>query len=112
MASNLHLLHSMKSADIHHYDKKLKNELRLLREQPFSASDRNSIAGYAHFLEAQGLNKGRIAKAIYQLRTLRKHMSCEFEKADKSSIETIVIWINNANYSSPELSIGPSGSVS
>ncbi|MGI0081642.1 MAG: hypothetical protein ACRECH_18735, partial [Nitrososphaerales archaeon] len=63
------LLHNMN--DVHHYEKKLKWELNRLKETTFSRQDRVLIAKYAEFLEARGLNEGRIAKAIYQLRTLR-----------------------------------------
>ncbi|HKW05411.1 MAG TPA: hypothetical protein VJN71_08945, partial [Nitrososphaerales archaeon] len=65
------------------------------KELPFSRQDRSLIAKFAEFLEARGLNKGRIAKAIYHLRTLRIEFKRDFKKADKKAIEILVIWINN-----------------
>ncbi len=87
------LLHNIN--DVHHYEKKLKWELGRPKETPFSRQDRVLIAKYAEFLEARGLNKGRIAKATYQLRTLRIELKRDFKKADKKTIEKMVIWINN-----------------
>jgi hypothetical protein len=45
------------------------------------------IAKCAEFLEARGLNKGRIAKAILQLRTLRIELKRDFKKVGKKIIE-------------------------
>ncbi len=73
--------------DIHHYEKMLKSELRVLKRVPFSRQDRVLIAKYAEFLEVRGLNKGRIAKTIYQLRTLRIELKRDFKKTDKKAIE-------------------------
>jgi integrase/recombinase XerD len=81
--------------DVHHYEKKLKWELKRLKEASFSRQDRVLLAKYAEFLEARGLNKGRIAKAVYQLRTLRIELKRDFNKVDKKTIEKLVIWINN-----------------
>jgi integrase/recombinase XerD len=98
MRSNLTLLQGV-TDDIHHYGKKLQYELGKLKTEKFSEEDKKLIAGYVRFLQAQGLNKGRLAKASYQLRTLRRHQGCNFRNADRKAIEQLVIWINNSDYS-------------
>ncbi|MDG6904598.1 MAG: tyrosine-type recombinase/integrase [Nitrososphaerota archaeon] len=87
-----------KSRDIHHEKRKLEGELLRLERDSFPEEDKQLIRDYVHFLEANNLSKGRLAKAVYQLRTLRKHAKCNFRKLDRPSIEQIVIWINNSAY--------------
>ena len=87
-----------KKKDIHHHERRLKEERLRLGNEMFPEEDKTLIVDYVRFLEAQGLSKGRLAKAMYQLRTLRKHSSCGFRKLDRSSIEQLVIWINNSGY--------------
>jgi hypothetical protein len=58
--------------DFHNYRRKLERYLDSLKTFP----DGNLIADYAHSLDARGLNKGRIAKAVYQLKMLRSHLPC------------------------------------
>jgi integrase len=81
--------------DIHHYDRKLDNQLRLLKEEGFPQSEKTLVKDYATMLEARGLNKGRISKAIFLLRQIRQHLACDFARADKKQIEVLLIWINN-----------------
>ena len=85
--------------DIHHYDKKLENQLRLLSAENFAESEKTLVRSYARMLEARGLNKGRISKAIFLLRQMRRQLPCSFRDADKARIEELVIWINeNSRY--------------
>ena len=81
--------------DIHHYSKKLENQLRLLSEERFPESEKGLIRDYARMLEARGLNKGRISKHIFLLRYMRRELPCDFRGADGKTIEDLVIWVNN-----------------
>jgi hypothetical protein len=79
--------------DIHHYDKKLANQARLLGET-FPEEEKQLILSYARMLEARRLNKGRIAKAVFLLRELRRNLEGDFRGADATKIESLVIRIN------------------
>jgi integrase len=81
--------------DIHHYNRKLENQLKLLAAESFSDEEKELIRRYERMLEARGLNKGRIAKAVFLLREIRKHLQGNFRDADVRVIETLAIWINN-----------------
>ncbi len=81
--------------DIHHYEKKLANQLRLLGGEDFPDGEKRIILEYAQMLQARNLNKGRIAKGVYLLRELKRHLRCDFENADKKKIEELTRWIND-----------------
>ena len=87
---------SQRWKDIHNHAKRLEEEKARLARETFPELDKKLIADYVWFLEARGLSKGRLAKCLYQLRTIRKHSPCDFELLDKKSIEQIVVWINNS----------------
>jgi hypothetical protein len=87
-----------KNRDIHHHARRLEEERLRLKSEPFPDEDKILIQDYVRFLEAQNLSKGRLAKAMYQLRTLRNHSGCKFKELDRSSIEELVFWINNSGY--------------
>ncbi|MGI0091904.1 MAG: tyrosine-type recombinase/integrase [Nitrososphaerales archaeon] len=77
----------------------MREELRRLeKDVGIPELDRGLISRYVSFLEAQGLSNGRLAKAAYQLRTLRRHMSCDFATAKRADIEQLVIWLNRSAY--------------
>ena len=84
--------------DIHHHERRLEEERARIAKEEFCEEDKHLITEYVRFLEAQGLSKGRLAKAAYQLRTLRRQMARKFTDADKVAIEQLVIWINNSAY--------------
>jgi hypothetical protein len=48
--------------DLHPYDKKLDNQLKLLAEESFPNEEKDLIRSYARMLQARGLNKDRIAR--------------------------------------------------
>ena len=107
MPTNPTLLHGMgektgekeERIDIHHHENHLDEELRRLEnDQAISNDDRKSTFKYKTFLEAWGLSNGRLAKAVYQLRMLRRSLKCGFEEAQKSDIEELVVWLNKTAY--------------
>jgi integrase/recombinase XerD len=81
--------------DIHHYPVKLANQLKLLRMEDFPSGEKKLIEDYTNMLLSKNINKGRIAKAIFLLRYLRKQLPCDFVDGDKRKIEDLVVWVND-----------------
>ena len=87
--------------DIHGYAKRLKLAYRRLETEPScTRRDRNAIRGFCQYLTANGINDGRVAKALFQLIVLRRHLPCQFHNADRKAIEALLTWLNiHENYS-------------
>jgi site-specific recombinase XerD len=88
----------IKKNDIHNYSKRFQYSLGSIERATFSEEDKEHIIRFADHLKARDLNLGRIVKYIYHLIVIRRALSCNFKKADRSKIEKLMIWLNSQPY--------------
>lgn len=84
-----------KKTDIHGYKRRLELAFEKIEvEESFNDTDKRLVREFGHYLLAVGQNPGRVAKVIFQLFVLKRHMDVEFVKADRASIERVLLWLN------------------
>ncbi len=88
----------MMTADIHGYRKRVESALRTLDKEKFPGEDKRRIRDFVEHLRVKNLSDGRIAKYIFCLIVLRRHLPCRFSEASRPQIETTVVWLNGHGY--------------
>jgi len=61
--------------------------------------DKEAILEYAKKLQSQNLNGGRVAKYIFTVLVIRRHLKCNFRNAGREEIEELMRWLNSTDYS-------------
>ncbi len=87
------------TADIHNYRKRVESALRTLDGEKFAKVDKRRVRDFADYqLTVKKLSHGRVAKYIFCLIVVRRHLSCNFGDASRPQIEKAVAWVNGHGY--------------
>ncbi|MBI2184106.1 MAG: tyrosine-type recombinase/integrase [Thaumarchaeota archaeon] len=91
--------------DIHNYQKRLHDALNGLEASKLPDEDKQLIERFTDVLRAQGISLGRVAKYIYQLKTLSMRLGeigCKgLKHANTERIGKLCVWLNECNQYTP-----------
>jgi integrase/recombinase XerD len=86
--------------DIHNYERRITNTIKLIEKSTsIPLANKKAIYRFTDDSLAEGITKGRIARYMWDLRTLSKWLNIEFEKATKEDIKSLVGKLETSKYS-------------
>lgn len=97
----------MNRFDIHNYEKRLRDALAALQRSQMAEEDKETIRRFSELLRVQGLSLGRVAKYVYQLKTLSEILgqvaACRsLGQADAAAIGKLSLWLNESGKYKPQ----------
>lgn len=85
--------------DIHNYERRVENTVRLINESTsIPEADKIAILRFKENSFAEGISMGRIARYMWDLKTLSKWLDMEFEKATKEDIKDLLAKLEKSKY--------------
>jgi len=72
--------------------------MRRLEKESFPGEDKELILKFIDHLKVKGISIGRMAKYLFTIMVLRRHLECTFKQAGRKEIEKLVAWINTEEY--------------
>jgi integrase/recombinase XerD len=86
--------------DIHNYERRIAGETRLIKESTsIPETNKKAIFRFKDDSLAEGITKGRIARYLWDLKTLSQWLDMEFEKATKKDIKSLLGKLETSKYS-------------
>jgi integrase/recombinase XerD len=86
--------------DAHHYSRRLKTQLRLIKSDPaISKENVRLICKFNDYSFSMGISLGRVVRYLFDLRVLAKYLAKDFEKAGRPDIERLVGKLERSKYS-------------
>jgi integrase/recombinase XerD len=88
------------SHDIHNYERQIAGEMRLIEKSTsIPETNKNAIFRFKDDSLAEGISKGRIARYLWDLKTLSTWLNMEFERATKEDIKRMLGKLETSHYS-------------
>jgi len=77
--------------DIYNYKRRLEREITILKEDPaISAPNKETIMQFADYAFSQGISTGRIIRYFFDLKTISRYLSKDFERANRDDIQVLL----------------------